>query len=294
MLPIKQKHMSQATKPRRKKRVLWLLLGTLGLTCLLVIWWRTASAPASTNPFESPEMAASRYAPRDVMGDLGGVPVTIPRHFANYVEYEGDPSWGEKRQGSKPERTHQSKLVSFGYYTRFPDMAGESSAELIKDKRSYSSSKTPWISVGINTGKDYPGDGFLDRWTHATAETPNVILKYENYEKLPVKEHGLTVYAAAGIDPKTGKPYRVDTNAEDVFVSRDKSGRVDAHIQCSNRNVPAPPCTHDFSLEPYMHAKVYLSYRRSQLANWREIQEAVRQQILDFKVESKTAEPAKP
>ena len=239
-------------------------------------------------------MAAARYAPRDVVGDLGGVPVTIPRHFANFVEYDGDPGWGEKRKGPRPERTHQSKLSSFGYYTRFPDMAGESSPELMKDKRSYSASRTPWILVGINTGKDYPGDGFLDRWTHSTVEVPNDILKYENYEKLPTKEHGLTVYAATGIDPKTNKPYREHTDAKDVFVSRDKNGRVNSHVSCSNRNVAAPPCTHDFSLEPDMHAKVYLSYRRDKLPQWREMQEAVRQQILAFRVAPITAVPAKP
>lgn len=278
----------------------WLKRITLGIVLLAglapigyLFFFKTLVA--LPNPFEPPEMAEAKYAPRDAVGDLGGVPVTIPRHFANYVEYEGDPTWGQKRQGATPERTHQSRLVSFGYYTRFPDMAGESSAELIKDKRSVPDSRTPWISVGINTGKDYPGDGFLDRWTHATVEKPNnVTLIHTYYEKLPTEEHGLTVYAAAGIDPKTNKPYREDTDAKDVFVSRDKSGRVDAHIQCSNRNVPAPPCRHDFSLKPHMHAKVYLSYRRGQLPQWREMQEAVKQQILSFKAPLPTATPVKP
>jgi hypothetical protein len=221
-----------------------------------------------------------------VVGDLGGVPVTIPRHFANYVEYEDDPSWGEKRHGAKPKRTHQSKLESFGYYTRFPDMAGESSEELIKNRGSYSKATTPWISVGINTGSRYPGNGFLERLTNATVETPNTILKYMNYEELPIKEHGITAYAAVGIDPKTNKPYREDADAKDVWVSRDKFGRVDAYIQCSNRKVPAPPCTHIFSLERNMDAEIYLSYSRNQLPQWQEIQEAVKQQILSFRIQA--------
>lgn len=284
---------TQTHRPKRAAR--WVLLSILLIAVIALLAYRQfLGAPSPSNPFEPSEMVAAKYATRDAVGDLGGVPVTIPRHFANYVEYEGDPSWGEKRQGPKPERTHQSKLVSFGYHTRFPDMAGESNPESMKDKRSYSPANTPWISVGLNTGQDYPGDGFLDRWTHATVETPNVILKYENYEQLPTSEHGLTVYAAAGIDPKTNKPYREHTDAKDVFVSRDKSGRVNATIRCSNRHVPAPPCTHDFSLEPDMHAKVYLSYRRSQLPQWREIQAAVKQQILGFKAPQTTDAPVKP
>jgi len=265
------------------KRITWLIFILMGAS---LVWYLAVNkASTTTNSFNPEEMAAAKYAPRDVVGDLGGVPVTIPRHFANYVEYEGDPGWGEKRQGFKPERSHQSKLVSFGYHTRFPDMAGESSPELIKDKRSQSNPDTPWISVGINTGKDYPGDNFLDRAVHATLETPNTILKYENYEKLPNKEHGLTAYAAAGIDPKTNKPYREDADAKDAFVSRDKSGQVNAFIRCSNRNVPTPPCRHDFSLEPDMRAKVYLSYPRGQLPRWHEMQEAIKQQILSFKLQ---------
>jgi hypothetical protein len=77
-------------------------------------------------------------------------------------------------------------------------------------------------------------------------------------------------------------------------VHRDKAGQVDAYIRCSNRNVPAPPCKQDFSLEPNMRAWVYVSYRRSQLANWREIQQAVTRQILGFKAVPTEIKPAKP
>lgn len=256
------------------------LLVALVVAAYVVIFHSTT---AVRNPFEPAEMAAVRYAPRDAVGDLGGVAVTIPRHFANHLEYDGDPGWGEKRQGPRPARDHQSKISSFGYYTRFPDMAGESSPELINDKRSYFPGNTPWISVGINTGSDYAGNGYLDRWTSARVEKPNDILKHYNYEKLPDTEHGLTVYAAVGSDPKTNTPFRDHADAKDVFVMRDAKGRVLTTVECSNRNVPSPPCTQDFSLEPDMRAGVYLSYRRSLLPHWREMQAAVTQQLLSFR-----------
>ena len=299
---MKQKNFHQTTNAQKPsvtktgsiKVGIVLFFGTVGflLAMLMVAVFRQASAPAP-NPLMPPAMAAAQYAQRDVVGDLGGVPVTIPRHFANFVEYEGDPSWGEKRKGPVPERTHQSKLTSFGYYTRFPDMAGRSSPALWKDSESYSSGVTPWISVGINTGSDYPGDGFLDRRAAYIGKSGD-ILKYEQYEQLPGQQHGLTVYAAAGIDPKTNKPYREDTDAHDLFVHRDKANRVDTYIDCSNRNVRAPPCTHNFSLGPHMHAKVYVSYRRSLLPQWQEIQQAVRQQILGFSVQPTESTTSKP
>ena len=250
------------------------------LIFFLYIVFQTSSL---SNPFEPPEMAVAKYASRDVVGDLGGVPVNIPRHFANYVEYEGDPGWGEKRKGPKPKRTHQSKLTSFGYYTRFPDMAGESSFELVKDKSSYSIHTTPWVNVGVTTGNIYPGNGFLDR---RSATMKDSILNYKQYEKLPETEHGLTVYAAAGFDPETNKPYREHTYAKDIFLHRDYTNHVDTYISCSNRLTGSQPCEHTFSLEPHMQAKVYVQYRRTLLPHWREIQQALTQQILGFKAAS--------
>ncbi len=287
----------QLVPARQAGRAKVLILSGLGLICLLIVvllMVRLKQLSAQPqHPLMPPAMAAAQYAPRDVVGDLGGVPVTIPRHFANFVEYEGDPGWGPKRKGPVPERTHQSKLISFGYEVRFPDMAGRSSPELWKDSESYSSGVTPWISVGINTGSNYPGDGFLDRVTASIGNVKN-ILKYEDYEQLSDQEHGLTVYAAAGVDPKTNKPYREHDNAKDIFLHRDKTNRVDTYINCSNRNVRVPPCSHNFSLEPHMHAEVYVSYRRSLLPQWWEIQQAVRQQILGFRAlptDSKTSKP---
>lgn len=271
-------------KLQRFNLVTWALIGALGFFST-----NSYALDASTPP----AMQVAQLAARDVMGDLGGVPVTIPRHFANSVEYEGDPNWGEKRQNPKSKRTYQSKLVSFGYYTRFPDMAGESSGKLISDRRAHSRKTTPWIKVGVRTGNIYPGGDFLERRVASIGRSGETI-KYEQYEKLPGVRHGLTVYAARGTDPKTSRSYREDRDAHDLFVHRDSAGRADAYVDCSNRNVPEPPCQHSFSLEPHMRAQISVIYRRSQLANWREIQQAVTQQILGFKTSPTGATPTKP
>ena len=265
------------------KRITLAILILIAPVLIFIIYVVSQSSFLLSNPFEPPEMAAAKYASRDVVGDLGGVPVNIPRHFANYVEYEGDPGWGEKRKGPRPQRTHQSKLTSFGYYTRFPDMAGESSPELIKDRSSYSIHTTPWIDVGITTGNIYPGDGFLDRRA-SYLDRKDSILKYEHYEQLSNTEYGLTVYTAAGIDSQTNKPHREHPRARDVYLHRDSTNRVDTYIDCFNLLGTSQPCQHNFSLEPHMRAEVYVQYRRTQLPYWREIQQAVTEQILGFKV----------
>lgn len=234
-------------------------------------------------------MAAAHYASRDVVGDLGGMPVTIPSHFADLVEYNGDPGWSGKRAGSHPERTHASKLASFGFYARFPDMAGLSSEALRNHKQSQSIYKTMWLSVGLSAGERYYGAGILERLTNAMGKSGGIV-KFEQYEKLPGEQHGLTVYAAAGIDPKTARPYREDRYASDIFVHRNEAGRVDTYIRCSN-DAHVARCKQNFSLEPAVQANIFVSYRRDLLPEWRQMQASVTQLILSFKAPTATGNP---
>jgi hypothetical protein len=278
----------------RWRRLLTLLGGAVFLLLLVIItlWIRLQRSIDFAPGFQSKDMAAAQYATRDVTGNLGGMPVTMPRHFAQYVEYDDDdPAWGEKRRTPRPARTQQSRLRSFDFPVRHPDMAGESSPELIANKKSHTIFNTPWIRVGISTGADYPGHGFLDRRTHAEVEVPQLVLKYANYEKLPKEQYGLTVYAASGFDPANNKPYREHPDADDIFINRNQAGQVTTHIRCSNRKTLSAPCAHSFSLEPDIKAKVNVSYRRGLLPEWRSIQDKVSSLIRSFRsfpVEPKT------
>jgi hypothetical protein len=264
----------------------------VGLSCFK---FTSAAAQALNNPLFPPEMNAARLGKTEfVIGDLGGVPVKIPHYFANYVEYDGDPSFGEKRAGAVPARTYQSKLASFGFKVRFPDMAGRSSSELWKDFEKYSDynwkdyydpikSISPWIDVGVNAGSHYPVDGFLVRRAKADLTFRATRVAHQNYEKLPKKEYDLFVYAPAGIDPQTKKSYRARDSAEDVFVDRNKANKVNAYITCTNnRQVKWTTCTHWISMEPNMRAALYVSYSRKFLPQWRQIQKNVSQLVWSF------------
>ncbi len=253
-------------------------------------WWATKPqyirVPFSTL-FQPPEMAAAQYSSNDVVGNLGGVPVTIPKHFAEFVEYDGDPGFGEMREGSIPVRTHESKLSSFGFYVRYPDMVGMSTEELREEKRKASIYKTMWIKVGIRSGEIYPGNGFLDRAANSRLGRKSEIIKYENYEKLEVSQFDLEVYAPAGIDNETGIPYRNHEDAKDIYLNHDESGKVSAIIICSNVKKESASCTHSISLEPSIKAKIEIRYRRNLLPNWKIIQEAVIKLIHQFEINKK-------
>lgn len=252
----------------------------------IAVWLFFAAKKIGTpqpDAFQPPEMAAAQYAHKDVVADLGGVTVSIPKHFADYVEYDGDPGFGEKRKEPKPKRTQQSKLSSFGFYVRYPDMVGLSTPELRQEKKEENIYTTMWLSVGLHAGSLYKGKGTLDRLANGRVVNQDAFNKDRQYEQLPKEEYGLTIYASPGIDPQTNKPYREGRDAEDVFIHRDENGKVTTFITCKNRPTQYARCKQWIDLEPSMKADVYISYRRGLLPEWQKIQESVTQLIYSFK-----------
>lgn len=240
-------------------------------------------------------MAAAQYSSKDVVGNLGGLPVRLPRYAVQYVEYDGDPGWSGKRQGPVPERTMESKLTSFGFDVRYPDMQLIDSYATEKEQKSQSIYTTTWIRVGVRSGEIYPKDGFLDRLfaclVRSTAPPRcNTVWWGNDYERLPKSEHGLMVYALKGIEPKSGQPTREQKNTKDVFVAKDAQGRVRTYIDCSNVGHEAAPCGHTFSMEyDGMHADISVKYRRGLLPHWQDIQSKVTQALLGFVVQAQPA-----
>lgn len=220
------------------------------------------------------------------VGDLGGVPVDLPKNIVSLVEYDGDPAWGKKREGSKPTRSYDSKINSFGFDMRYTDntIFDESNKSL---KRAYKKeqylSNDPWVSVSVSSGDRYHGVGAIHRIGDGTLNPSKEAGLVHEYEQLDNEQFGLEVYAPPGIDPKTDSPYRENRYAEDVFIQRDETGQITTYIKCSNRDVPRPPCSHQFDLEPQMGLYVNVQYSRHNLADWQQIEQVVRQQILNFR-----------
>lgn len=282
---------------------LLLLIGVFGV--MLVYNSLPCGISSLDNPPPPPEMNAAGLAKTQyVIGNLGGIPVRIPDHFANLPEYDGDPGFGEKRLCPRPKRTYQSKLASFGFEARLPDMAGLSSQELRRHYEQYFDpywedrydpikSISPWIRIIVRSGERFPSSGFLDRFVNATlsfnAERDGFpILAYMNYEKLLDEEYGLTVYAPLGVNPKTNKAYREDKDAEDLFVHYDKAGKVTTYIQCTNYNLPNLAktfCSQTISMEPEIKVEIYITYPRYWLPHWEEIQKKIENLILSFQVD---------
>ena len=272
------------------KKNLWIVAGLMLMTGLVLYaschrFLCSREIGVSEKSMPSP-VVVEQYARKTVYGELGGVPVEIPSHFAEYVEHDGDPGWSEKIAEPQSARERGAKLASFGFSIRYPDMVGKDSPAHLADYKNRKIGSTTWIRVGINSARMYSGSGSIGRLAEnslnrmlSTSSRP----PYQ-YKKLSYKQYGLNVYVPKGFDAENKVPYRKHKDAEDVFVGVDSDGGVISYIKCSNRPIESAPCEHHFDLEPKMHADVSVSYRRGMLSEWREIQESVTRVVLNFSV----------
>jgi hypothetical protein len=144
-------------KSLRKTKRIWIAIAlAAALMGLALAWVSEPSQPdVIQNLGDSWVLQENQIGP--VIGDLGGVPESIPKPFANFVAYDGDPHFMRRRKAPPPERTYQSKLRNFGFNIRYPDMAALTE-ETAKQKKLENIYTTTWMRMGINSGANYGGN----------------------------------------------------------------------------------------------------------------------------------------
>jgi hypothetical protein len=274
-------------------RTLLCLVVGLAIPLGYMAWKMFISPQEAALGFQPLAMAIAQYTSKDVIGDLGGMKVRIPRHYAEYVEYDGDPGWGEKRKGAVPERTFESKLSSFGIDFRFPDMKGLENEELRADKRRQALKQdNPWVSIGINAGEIYPSLGVnsVDALSRAVTKSITSPTQFwiENYERLADFQGGLEYYVVTGIDPNSKRPAKDNERLRDVYIHRTSPDFSDTVIYCGKTSTPGgvATCQMNLTLEP--KAKVYLKihFMRPLLFQWQNIRQSALNLILSFDIKN--------
>lgn len=257
-----------------------------------IVW---LSAPAKPDRIEhlsdSWVLKENRNGP--VIGDLGGVPVSIPRPYANFVEYDGDPHFMEKRKEPAPKRTYESKLAGFAFEVRYPDMTPVTD-ENATEKRKENIYTTMWMRVGVDSHSQYGGAGDDGIERRARDITDPKAHRY-TYKLMPEKVHGLTGYFPEGPD-ESRRLLQVggaDMNDVNLYYYRNESGQVDSYIECGNMAHSADRCKLFFNLKPDMRIRVWVNFRRELLPHWREIQSSVSKVILGFRVNPENTKNSK-
>lgn len=247
------------------------------------------SAEAQILPFAPYSLAPQA---EDVIGDLGGVPVRIPRQWVRLVEYAGDSHWLEKQPYPPPARTYGSKLTSFAILIHMPTMKALTPENYeAYQKRGFRDLE--WISGGVEAAV-LP----LTSWTPLNWENPYTWKLpgqgrggYQSYDYTPLPDrYGLKGWRAVRWNP--GNLVLDDKDRGQGMMNHHlyfayQGGRIVAVIRCGSGVTSAPggrhTCDHSFLLYPEMKAEVSLSYSPESLAQWRTYQDAMRELILSWR-----------
>lgn len=290
---------------RKFKRSLIIILGLI----LALVAWRAIVFYNAMKPYR--QLADSWVNKENrvgsVIGDLGGIPVSIPQPIARFVEYENDPHFLEKRKGSTPTRTFQSKLRAFGFEVRFPDMAFLNNDAAKEDKRKSTIYNTMWLSVGVGVAS-YNNEVGLKRrvdaipapgkiWVNDSVNPPHVWKEKHGFIRSPKPLYGLVVNEVQGYDDvaRYQLPDKNGMGDYNIYYHINPQGKIDAYIRCQNIKHDAAPCEHSFVLPNAKNALIDVIYRIGFLSKWREIQESVGKTILGFAVDPDTySQPISP
>ncbi|MEQ6352499.1 hypothetical protein [Ralstonia pseudosolanacearum] len=212
------------------------------------------------------------------VGHLGGIPVSIPRPYAHFLEYDGDPGFTEPRKGPRPERTFESGIRSFGFEVHYPDMAVASAVSLDKQKRESIYTST-WLNVSITSNSHYFGEHYPKGQVAGMNNN-----KYK-YKKAQTNEYELETYVPINVDEEERKNFggSADISDYNIYYHKNADGSIDTYIECSNMKHEAAVCEQRFNLFPEMKSSITASYRRGLLKEWREIQSSVSKVIFGFR-----------
>lgn len=269
----------------------WLLYLLIGLAISIsYVIWNIQATKRDLFGFQPSAMVVAQHTPKDVIGDLGGMKVRIPKHYAEYVEYDGDPGFGEKRStAAQAQRSFSSGLSSFGMNVHFPDMKGVETPELKDDyRRNRLKSENPWIRVSINAGDIYPSMGGYANDGLAKKLWKKSEYWFANYERAPLMDvAGLEAYVVVGSDPRTGKLARESNSTEDIYIHK-TTNHVDTYISCGRTSVPGgiASCHMYFGLEPKARVRLDTVFSPALLPKWHSIQISVSELIYRFEVKS--------
>jgi hypothetical protein len=225
------------------------------------------ASPAHAEDHQSPQYPR---AGKISYGVLGGVPVAIPWHLSELLEYDALPPKG--LFGGKQPSLAERSIKSFGFAVRYPEMRGKDTPERIEDFQRRKVATSLWLRTVVISGSIHNGPGSANRI--AAGRLKNTSPPLGPYVQQPHKEFDLEVFhlkASPGV------------SASSIYIHKAGGELAETYIMCEGE-AEFMPCKHHFALEPQMAARVTVHYRRSLLKEWREIQKGVTSVISDFSI----------
>lgn len=237
------------------------------------------------------------------VGNLGGKPVNLGEGI-EFLEYEDFRFFDKDKKNTHYD--YNSKIIVFGFHFRYTDdlflvkyyKAPQKAYEYYKVE--YFLPDNKWVDVGVFSNKIHHGD-LTSYFLNSTLDSK--IIPKEDMEKFDY----MNIYVSAnetqyGLEKYVPHPRWVERNnrlkiinrnlnkynIDDLYVEKNKNGKVVTFTECSTINTPlARRCKQYFLLEPYMKARVSTTFQRVHLKDWKLIKKGATKIIKSFVVKSK-------
>ena len=227
-----------------------------------------------------------------IVGNLGGVPVSLPQFVVESVSYDDTPPPFSKewKTYKRPEkRTYADNLAAFGF--SFDFKTNELRNDLVnydRWKKDFSSKTSTWVDVSVYSGRSAPKED-MNKWAKVWLPENGYYRSYR-YSKT-AEEFGLEKYQVPDIlDAKTQKPIRHQHDYGDTFLSRDSDGNITSVIKCNNYNkYEMLICNSNFQVAE-LNARISLNFLRHQLKDWQRIQQQAEQHIRSWIVKTEESQ----
>lgn len=259
---------------------MWATIGIATLAVISFALYKLLAKPPPKYVTNISDSWAFRPPTGPAIGHLGGVPVFIPRAYANLMEYDGDPHFLEQRTEPPPQRSYQSGIASFAFDLDFPSMK-------VREFLTHSS-RTPeermnLLHVGISSNSDYgsKGDEFLESLLSLSIydEHPYPFA----FKQLPNLTFGLISFAPIGVNLANRKAGHPDYGDRNIHFQRNSSQQVAIYIRCDNSPRLTSSCDMRFNMNPQLRAHVSVSFNKTLLRHWSTIRFSVAKKILEFR-----------
>ena len=223
-----------------------------------------------------------------IVGNLGGVPIALPRYIVEYVQYDDtpDPFSKEWKTYKRPEkRTYADNLTAFGFVFDFKtnelrDPYANTYKRWEKETMHHTTSAThTWADVSLRSGKAAPKET-MNHFANTMLRTNMISHKYHQLQD----EYGLEKWKFPEhfVNKDTQKRDIDVYNFGNIFIAKDNNNNVVTLIKCG---IKSPSCNHFYRL-PDLNTELTLSYRCIYLSDWQRIQQMAENHLRSWIVET--------
>lgn len=245
-----------------------------------VVGWFAALLASLAIPYCSSISTKPFVHPKEYVGHLDNIPVRVPRPYARFISYDGKPGFLEKYLGRQPKRNFQSGINGFAFEVHYPDLAVRDFLQPeATPKETISDSRWLRVSLVANSHFSVASDVYMARQNERIKLTGI-------YRDVPLDApvYDLKAYRPSDEHPEVVKNRYVGMGGENKYLDIGADGKTLTYITCSNREYASSPCTMSFTLDPAIHARIEVTFRKGLLENWKEIRAAASNIVLGFRV----------